>query len=649
MATTTKASKPSFKAKARYRFDNALARGPVIVILYMTAFVLLFVVVCGVIAALFSLNFNGGHENVGEQMYQAFLRMLDPGTFSGDTAWGLRTLTVVVTIVGVIFGGSLIGLIASGVDQRVGELNRGRGAVIEDGHSLILGWSAAVPRIIGELVIANESEKDASVVVLARGDKTEMEETINDIIPDLKTTRVVVRQGDPSIPADLERACINEARSIVIVRDEDGDAGVVKAVLAVRAIDPNFGGRFIIAEVTADDTARTLRTVSNNRVLTVSSDRVVAEVTAQACLQSGLAQVFAELLAFEGDEMYFANVPELTGRTYAESLLAFDKSSVIGRATGNGDVQLNPTPDTVIASDDQLILVAEDDSTIAFTGLKSVAAPAVAATQEVGPGPVHALIVGWSEFGALVLEQLDEFLVPGSSILVQVDADLVDPASVEGTTLENATVSARGGKGGPEDLLTLGDLGPFDQVIVLAYRDALDANEADARTLLSLLALRMVWPKGGDHGVRIIAELVDQRNLEIASPVGIDDLIVSDALTSLLMAQLSERGELLAVFEDLFNPEGAVISLLDASTLVPATSVDFATVVAAASAQRASAFGYRLASNGELYMNPEKTRKVTLGAGDQVLVIETREPTPPAPPATPTKSRPSRTSPSKGR
>jgi Trk K+ transport system NAD-binding subunit len=395
----------------------------------------------------------------------------------------------------------------------------------------------------------------------------------------------------------------------------------------VRAIDPDFGGRFIIAEVSADDTAHTLRTVSRNRVLTVSSDRVVAEVTAQACLQSGLAQVFAELLAFEGDEIYFTNTPELTGQTYANAQLAFEASSVIGRITGDGAVQLNPPADTVIDATDRLIVVAEDDSTIAFTGVRRVTAPSVPAVEQKGLAPVRALIVGWSSFGALVLEQLDEFLVPGSSILVQVDSDLVDPAVIEGTALVNATVTARGGRGGPEDLLTLPELGPFDQVIVLAYRDALDENEADARTLLSLLALRMVWPKGGDHTVRIIAELVDQRNLEIASPVGIDDLIVSDALTSLLMAQLSERGELLAVFEDLFDPEGAVVSLLDAPAVVPAQALDFATVVAAASAQRASAFGYRLASTGELHLNPAKSETVTLGAGDQILVIDTREAT----------------------
>jgi hypothetical protein len=78
------------------------------------------------------------------------------------------------------------------------------------------------------------------------------------------------------------------------------------------------------------------------------------------------------------------------------------------------------------------------------------------------------------------------------------------------------------------------------------------------------------------------------------------------------------------VFEDLFDPDGAVVSLLDAAAFVPPQPLDFATVVAAASAQGASAFGYRVAATGELHLNPEKSRTVTLVAGDQVLAIDTR-------------------------
>jgi len=639
MAAPT-APKASLGARLRYRFDNALARGPVVVIAYMGLFVLGLIIIAGLLSFVFSLTYGDGiSDSPIESMYQALLRMLDPGTFSGDATWSLRALTLVVTLIGVIIGGSLIGLIANAVDQRVEELNRGRGAVIESGHSLILGWSPQVPQIISELIIANESEKDAAVVVLAKTEKTEMEELIREAIDDTKSTRVVCRNGDPSMPADLERACVGSARSIIAVRDEEGDASVVKAILAVRSLDPAFAQCHVVAEITADDNARTIRTVTGGRVLTVSSDRVVAEVTAQACLQSGLAGVFADLLDFDGDEIYFTPAREVAGQTYAAAQLAYEASSIIGVVDAAGEVHMNPPADTVLTADDKLILVASDDSAVRFTGLRTVSVPDLGGAGPSTQGPIRLLVVGWSQFGALVLEQLDEFLVPGSTIVVSVDADLADPASVPGR-LEHGTVTVETGAGGPEDIFAL-EGREFDQVIVLGYRDALSPADADARTLLSLLALRMMWPKESDEHVRIVAELVDQRNLAIATPVGIDDLIVSDALASLMMAQLSEHAALLAVFEDLFDPDGAVVSLLPATSLVPNEPVEYASVVAAASAQGASAFGIRR-RDGEVMMNPAKSTRLTLGEGDQVIAVAARASLAPPPPPPPAK-RASRT------
>jgi voltage-gated potassium channel Kch len=258
--------------------------------------------------------------------------------------------------------------------------------------------------------------------------------------------------------------------------------------------------------------------------------------------------------------------------------------------------------------------------------------------------PVRALVVGWSQFGRLVMQHLDEFLVPGSSVHVQVDIDLVDPASVADLTLRNASVTVGAGRGGPEDLTSLAADDSFDQVIVLGYRDALGPSDADARTLLSLLALRMIWPKGGEHEVRIVAELVDQRNLAIATPVGIDDLIVSDALASLMMAQLSENVQLQSIFDDLFDPYGPVVTMRRAATIVPHAPVEWAHVVAGASAQDASAFGYRDGATGEVFMNPPKSKQVRLGGDDLVILVETRAAAPAAAAPTPAKrSRSTRT------
>ncbi|MCW2605743.1 MAG: TrkA-N domain/Protein of unknown function [Frankiales bacterium] len=614
--------RPALRTRLRYRFDNALSRGPVVVIAYLALLTLLFVLAAGAVATGAGIAFTRG-DGYGEASYQALLRMLDPGTFSGDTTWTLRLLALGVTLVGIVLGGSLIGLIANAVDQRVDRLQRGRGRVVERGHTLVLGWSAHVPQIISELVIANESERRASVVVLARGDKTEMEERVRRQVPQLRGLRVVVRNGDPALPDDLERVCATSARSIVAVRDEDGDAGVIKAVLAVRALDPTHSGCHVVAEMQDPHDAQTLRSVSHGRVVTVSNDAVVAEVTAQACSRPGLAAVFSDLLDFDGDEIYFRAVPELLGRTYAQARLALDAVSVVGRLTAQGAVELNPPGDTVLAEGDRLAVVAEDDSTVVYTGLVEHEPPVLGrrATDEVVP--VRVLVVGWSAFGARVLAELDELLAPGSTVHVQVDSDLVDPAVVEQVVLRHATVTAASGRGGPEDLLALQAL-VVDQVIVLAYRDALPVADADARTLLSLLTLRLVWPVGSARHVRVVAELLDQGNTVIAAPAGADDLIVSDALASLMMAQLSERPQLAAVFEELFRPDGPVVVMLPADRLVRPSPVTFGEVVAAAGAAGASAFGYRLAASGQVVLNPRKSDRVTLHAGDTVIAVGLR-------------------------
>jgi hypothetical protein len=319
--------------------------------------------------------------------------------------------------------------------------------------------------------------------------------------------------------------------------------------------------------------------------------------------------------------LYFAPVGELAGKTYTDALLAFDASSVIGRLGSDGSVELNPEPKTVLAADDQLIVVAEDDSAIEFTGVKTYDTPKLRGTRRpTRRSGLQVVLVGWSSFGRKVLKELDEFLPPRSKVTVVVDCDLANPGDVEGIKLKNATLEVVAGDGGPDDFRSIDDGAP-KRVIVLGYRDALSVDDADARTLVTLLALRAQWPAGGDHGVRIVAELLDQQNLVLAVPVGVDDLIVSNALASLLMAQLAEHPALLAVFDDLFDADGAIVEMRAASTLVPADPLPFGSVVAAGAAAGVSVFGYRLGATGEVKVNPSKSEVVTLGPDDDVTVV----------------------------
>lgn len=159
---------------------------------------------------------------------------------------------------------------------------------------------------------------------------------------------------------------------------------------------------------------------------------------------------------------------------------------------------------------------------------------------------------------------------------------------------------------------------------MLSYRDAVEAADGDARTLLTLLALRRVWPAGGERAVRIVAEVLEQDDVALAQAGGVDDWIVSDEVTSLMLAQLSERTELAQVFLDLFSPDGARLSFRPAHRYVGLGPVSYGSVVAAGALRDESVLGWRVAATGSVHLNPAKSAAVHLVAEDQVLVVESR-------------------------
>ena len=100
-----------------------------------------------------------------------------------------------------------------------------------------------------------------------------------------------------------------------------------------------------------------------------------------------------------------------------------------------------------------------------------------------------------------------------------------------------------------------------------------------------------------------------------------DDFVVSEELTSLMLAQLSERGELGQVFDDLFDREGCSIELLPSIRYGGPSATCFADIVVTAIAQGASAIGYRRGATGEVVVNPSKSAPLTLSETDEVLVV----------------------------
>ncbi|MGH2348262.1 MAG: CASTOR/POLLUX-related putative ion channel [bacterium] len=624
----------STKARLRYAFDNTMSRGTLAMIGWLVLLSALVVVLAAAVVSIAGIA-PGDAERVGfmEAAWLSLMRTLDPGTMGGDTGWSFRIVMLGVTLGGIFVISTLIGVLTSGIGQKLEELRKGRSQVVETGHTVILGWSEQVFDIVAELAIANQSRPGAAVAILAERDKVEMLDDVRRRVGPTPALRVVCRTGSPADPADVEMVSVDTARAIIILAPDgepDPDAAVIKAVLAItnrphRRREPYH----IVAELRDEKNTDVLRLVAPDEIEIVVVSDLVARIIAQTCRQPGLSAVYLELLAFEGDEIYFHAVPaELAGRTFREALDDYEDSCVIGIRARGGAPALNPPMETRLDAGDELIFIAADDSGIRLSGN---AHPAVAGERIIHheavviASPERTLFLGWSRRGPVVLRELDAYVPPGSEVRIVAGDD--HPAGAAGGRFAHLTATFVAGDPTDRRVLDTVDAPGFDHVIVLAPERA-EASQADARTIVTLLHLRDIAERAGAT-FSIVTEMLDERNRLLVEGRRAEDFIVSKRLVGLVLSQISEHKALAAVFADLFDPEGAEVYLRPVATYVAAGGpVNFYTLVEAAAQRREVAVGYRLSPRPEqriarhrVIVNPRKAEPIEFNETDQIIVI----------------------------
>ena len=618
---------PSAGERFRYWFDGVMSRGIVALISLLALASLAFIAVVSTVVVILGFFPSAGDLGFGEALWASLMRTLDPGTMGGDEGPQYRAAMLIVTLGGLILVASLIGIISNAFDARVDELRKGRSRVLETDHTLILGWSSKVFSIVNEICIANESRRRAAIVILADRDKVEMEEELRSKIADAGRTRVIVRSGDPMDLADLEMASPHAARSVIILTPEDTDdpdSVVIKTALALTNNPNRKAGKYhIVGEIRDNKNLEAARLIGRDEVRWILTVDVISRITVQTSRQSGLSVVYTELLDFGGDEIYFSEQPSLVGKTYFETQLAFASSCVMGIATADGEVLLNPPADTPYRAGDQLILIAEDDSTIELAPPGAPDPSVVTALAPKTAAPERALIIGFNSALAAILNELDQYVAPGSSVAVV--ADVPQPQLPD---FKNMRVDFT--RADTTSRATLEGLGvhDFQHIMVLAYSDDLAPHRADARTLITLLHLRDIAEGDGRH-LHIVSEMLHDKNRVLAEITEADDFIVSNKLTALMLSQTSENAALSDVFESLFSSQGSEVYLRPAEEfIVTGMPADFYSVCEAARQRGETAIGYRVAEHAHssehaygVIVNPEKTLKRIYAPGDRIIVL----------------------------
>lgn len=611
--------RPTLSERLRYAFDGWMSRGAVALIGLLGLATVALVVVVGTLAWILHAYPEGSDGDLFDLWWGGLMRTLDPGTMGGDTGWGFRFLMLVITIGGLIIVASLIGIISGAFDDRIALLRKGHSRVLEHDHTLILGWNNKVPAIVRELVVANASRRRAVVVVLADRDKLAMEDELRARCGDLDTTVVICRSGDPKVRVDLALGSPQWARSIILLAPDeapDPDADVIKTALAL-ANDESIEGRHIVAELCDPANAVAAHLVGRDKVHWVLGPEVIGRIAVQSCRQPGMSMVWQELLDFAGDEFYFTSQPDLAGRTYFEAQLAFETCTVAGIVMGGVPV-LNPPADIVVGEDDQLIVIAPDDSEIEVGRPPSrIDETHIVAAAQYASEPERVLVLGTNAVLPVLVGELDAYVAPGSVVVLVAPGE---PSELPGLAHLIPTFVA--GETTRRAVLDRLDVGSFDHVILLADPASGDAEQVDSRTLVTLLHLRDIAERQ-DLRLSIVSEMLNDSNRELAEVARVDDLIVSDRMVALLLAQISENSGLDAVFGTLFAAEGCEVYLRPACRYVAeGAEVDFYTVLEAARRREETAIGYRSAGpDGGVRLNPDKRGRVRFGPGDQLIVI----------------------------
>jgi len=616
----------TLRDRLRYYFDQTIASGTSSLLLWLALISILAVAVAALFLVFGAVPEGQQPDHYGESFWTALNMALDPGAVE-EPGWAYRVVMLAVAILGILIVSVLIGVLTSGIEGKLDELRRGRSLVLESDHTLILGWSSKIMPVLKELIIANENQQRRVVVILADKDKVEMAEQIATEVGETGNTKVICRTGRPCELADLEIANPANARSVIVLLEshDNPDATNIKIVLALRKLAGDPLPFPVVVEMIDETNVDAIRRI-DDRVYVVRPGELITRIIVQATRQPGLSQVYDEILSFEGSEIYFQYEPEVQGKAFGEAAMLYDEAVVIGLRSPDGEVLLNPPANQLIEEGQELVAIAEDDDQIVLSG--SVSQPlsvfrAGGAGSRVGNqelAPSHVNVIGWNRWGHVLLDELNQLLPSGSSIKIVYDPELViQTPDTESPDLPLECAAWHADTTQRQVLESL-DFDNCDHVVLLSYRDKLAVDDADNRSLLTLIHLRDLFESRGLE-VNICSEIIDVRNRDLVRE-GDDgnDFVASEDLVSKVLVQISENSELKSIFDQLLTADGPEFHFRRAGDYTDEQQIPtFGHMSNAALAKNEIAVGYRL--NGDTVLNPPKSQTIELEEQDRLIVL----------------------------
>ena len=641
----------------RYWLDSFMSKGGTSVFLSLLFLFFVAFVVMGTLRFIVFLIFPDETIEDGTfLLWHAFFQIIDSGALAeldaGSNFPG-KLVAIVTIFIGLVLFSSMVAFITQEFENRISTLKKGKSQVLEKDHVLIVGFSERVIEIIKELIVANESDCGV-VVIVAEMDKEVMDDYLRDSIQDFKTTKIITRSGSTTSIRNLKGVGIQHAHSVVVLNNakssdsndakELADARVIKTIMAVVAAKGEEAPP-VIAEIHIERYRFLAETIVQGKVTTMNEADILARMLVQTSRNKGLAMVYADLVGFEGNEFYFFKPDEgWNGVNFGDLQFQFMESVPLGLRLPTGEILLNPPRQFVLGEEDEIVILAEDDSTINFSSRK-VFEPKVhpySKQKKVIPEENH-LIVGWNNKAPIVLSEYAGYMASGSSVdlLIEANADPEIRNDFEKIASHFPDIQMNFNEinfQSEEELNNLG-LPGYTTVSILAGSGD-EAEEIDARTIMRLLQIRNIFKEaerssGIPIETKLISEIVNSENTELIVQVGVKDFLISNQFVSRIFAQVALEKDVMRVYVDLFQKEGSEVYIKPISLYFEKAEglhVTFADCILAAQQRDEVCFGIKLGSletdmerNFGIYIIPPKSRNFTLRDDDALIVLAEEE------------------------
>jgi len=611
-------------SRLRFLLERALVRGPAYR-LVLIALIIVFVSVCGGLAAdmLAPLDFPTWFDGV----WWAFLRLTDPGYLGDDEGAMKRLVSTTLTVLGyVLFMGALIAIMTQWLDQTLERLERGETPIHLEEHLLVVGWNERSAALVEEFLHSRvrvrrflqrrEGVRRVKVVLLVEEvDATLYAEVAARMGDVWDPDAILVRAGTHLRIEHLQRVNFLQAAAVVLPGADNtiSDVASIKTLMAIArhpGLDPSDEPPRVVAELSDRRKAALANFAYPGTLDVVPTDRFIGRLLAQNLLHPGLSEAYSDLLSHGfGAAMFARPFPMFEGHSLAEAAAHFPRAAVIGVVRTEGKqrrAELGSCPRLRLQPGDHLVLIA---AKMEHAEPEAQPRPVVVMPDPARVPPpdrkLRVLCLGWSNALPAVAEELAghttiqlTFHVMSSVPIERRLAMLADHAPLPPNVrfdhvTGDVTLPTHVQRESPRR---------FDRVLVLGSTQTQTVEETDAKTIVAWLASRHVL---GDHGPPVLVELLDTNN-EALVDARIADVVVRPRVVSSLLAHVTLRGELLAVYDTLLSAGGPSLMLRPPSAYGLEGPASYATIRDATARRGHIALGVHDADDLRMLPVPER-------------------------------------------